>query len=211
MEKKKEVANITIECSKEELSSALNFLKDMIASVMKCKEKDVPNEPEPKAFQPQKGDICTYLVEDNIDTIFRYNGKTGTDADGTAWLVGEFILTWSGDLFKPYAIIYEVCRRYPADDCRLATEEEIKLFNEKTEDAKKDEYTEQTPNKNEVFWTIKFAFDAGGIFEAIYMPASMWYSPVFADARKIGWMFHTREECQSFCDKLNEAIKDVKP
>ena len=26
-----------------------------------------------------------------------------------------------------------------------------------------------------------------------------------------GWCFKTKEECQSFCDKLNQAIKSVKP
>ena len=28
---------------------------------------------------------------------------------------------------------------------------------------------------------------------------------------KRGWIFSTEEECQALCDKLNEAIKNVKP
>lgn len=26
-----------------------------------------------------------------------------------------------------------------------------------------------------------------------------------------GWVFPTKEECQSFCDKLNQAINQIKP
>lgn len=92
------------------------------------------DEKESEVFQPQKGDICTCVIEGKIDAIFRYDGKTTTDDDGDVWLDGDLSLTWSGNLFKPYMIIHGEDAGYIRDCCRPATEEEIALFRGKVKE-----------------------------------------------------------------------------
>ena len=53
--------------------------------------------------------------------------------------------------------------------------------------------------------------------KTLFSPASFKYDPaVYTDIKKWdeykrGWIFKTKEECQSLCDKLNAAIVTVTP
>lgn len=137
MKENNKTIEITVTCNdKESLKEFLKTVTDAIGEKLSIL-KDDPDEPEPKAFQPKEGDICTCIYEDNIDAIFRYSGKTHIDEDGDAWLDGNPGLTCSGDLLKPYMIVYGEGAEHLRDNCRLATEEEIKLFNEKVKECEK--------------------------------------------------------------------------
>lgn len=198
---------MTITCnSKEELKAIAEAVKGAILKGAQHVEKDESDKPEPEAFQPKEGDICTCVVYDNIDAIFRYDGKTRTDGDGCVWLDGNPGLTCSEDLLKPYLVIYGEGAEYLRDDCRLATEEEIKLFNEKVKDATKEE-EEWVLRKGDSYWTPSFEH-GDGIFESV--KAGWDGTSMEVCTKRRGWVFRTEEECQQLCDKLNEAIRNVK-
>ena len=108
--------------------------KEQAEALMNLYKEQFENEKKPEVFNPQKGDICTCILEDNVDAIFRYSGKTRTDEDGTVWLDGDLSLTWSGDLFNPYLIIHGEGAECLLDKCRPATEEEIALFRGKVKE-----------------------------------------------------------------------------
>lgn len=208
MKEKKNGIEITITCdNKEQLNNVAEFIRNAIIKG-ELMTKDDSDEPEPKAFQPKEGDFCTCVVGDNIDAIFRYDGKTHTDEDGNVWLDGNLGLTWSGDLFKPYMVIYGEDAEYERDSCRLASEEEIKFFNAKVKEF--EEYKRDAAwvaRKGDTYFTPSFDYE-DGIFEPV---KTTWEGKSMeVHTKQRGWTFRTEEECQPLCNKLNEAIKNVK-
>lgn len=168
------------------------------------------NEKKPEVFQPQKGDICTCEIEGNIDTIFRYDGNTTTDDDGVVWLDGDLSLTWSGDLFKPYMIIHGEDSGYDRDCCRPATEEEIALFRDKVKEF--DTANEKEGKKWNVGDLVYVVGSETGCSEVFYTALLTYEDSKFMENRvRRGWVFDKKSDCQAVCDKLNEAIKNVKP
>ena len=170
-------------------------------------KEELDNEPE--VFQPQKGDICTCVIEGNVDAIFRYDGKTRTDEDGTVWLDGDLGLTWSGDLFHPYMVIHGEDAEYHRDCCRLATEEELSLFRGKLND------DERAKAKEEKKWKVGdwvFVISSESGCPKVFFPVPVTYADtkIMGNLVRRGWVFDKEEDCEAFCDKLNEAIKNVK-
>lgn len=176
----------------------------------KVKGFDVKSgDKKPEVFNPQKGDICTCVIEGNVDAIFRYDGKTRTDEDGMVWLDGDLGLTWSGDLFHPYMVIHGEDAEYHRDCCRLATEEEIALFRGKLKD------DERAKAKGEKKWEVgDWVFIVGSdtgfckFFFPVY--ASYAETQIMENLVRREWVFDKKEDCEALCDKLNEAIKNVK-
>lgn len=167
------------------------------------------NEKKPEVFQPQKGDICTCIVENNVDAIFRYGGQTRTDEDGFVWLDGDLGVTWSGDLFKPYMVIYGEDAEYHRDCCRPATEGEIALFRNKVK-----EY-ESAKEKEGKKWNVgDWVYVVGsetGCSKVFYtVPVTYADTKMMENLVRRGWVFDKESDCQAVCDKLNEAIKNVK-
>ena len=177
----------------------------------KVKGFDVKSgDKKPEVFNPQNGDICTCIIEDNVDAIFRYSGKTRTDEDGTVWLDGDLSLTWSGDLFNPYLIIHGEGAECLLDKCRPATEEEIALFRGKV-----NEY-ESAKNKEEKKWNAgDWVYVVGsetGCSKVFYpVPVTYACTRSMENLELRGWVFDKNSDCQAVCDKLNEAIKNLKP
>ena len=170
-------------------------------------KEELDNEPE--VFQPQKGDICTCVIEGNVDAIFRYDGKTRTDEDGTVWLDGDLGLTWSGDLFHPYMVIHGEDAEYHRDCCRLATEEELSLFRGKLND------DERAKAKEEKKWKVGdwvFVISSESGCPKVFFPVPVTYADtkIMGNLVRRGWVFDKESDCEAFCDKLNEAIKNVK-
>lgn len=95
---------------------------------------------------------------------------------------------------------------------RLATEEEKKkLF-----DALEKEGLTWDAEKKEL---VKLKWEPR-IGEKYYYPYSDWNCDVFKvrcrfnlnyEDVKAGWCFKTEEECQDFCNRLNQAINNIKP
>lgn len=97
---------------------------------------------------------------------------------------------------------------------RYATEEEKKkLFDKLAEegyewDAEKKEIVKLkwTPKYNDTYWSLI-------LHEAEFKPWNYTWQNSVIGRRRLGkgWVFRTKEECQAFCDKLNETINSVKP
>ena len=175
----------------------------------KVKGLHIESEKEPEFFQPQKGDICTCVIGGNVDAIFRYDGKTSTGEDGTVWLDGDLGLTWSGDLFHPYMVVHGEDAEYHRDCCRLATEEEIALFRDKVkefETAKEKE--EKKWNVGDMVYVVGSETGCSEVFYTLHLTYSG--SKMMENRVRHGWVFDKEADCQAVCDKLNEAIKNVK-
>lgn len=210
MRKKENEIEVTITCNNEEQMKAIaEAVRDIIIKKPQDIEKDDSDEPEPKAFQPKEGDICTRVNGDSIEAIFRYSGKTRTDEDGDVWIDGNPGLTYSEDLLKPYLVIYGEGAEFFRDDCRPATEEEIKLFNAKVKEYENHKDTAWQPEKDEEYWSPAREH----FIDCVFTPGKVEWIGDDVDCQllKKGWVFRTKEECQPLCDKLNEAIKNVKP
>lgn len=183
--------------------------KEQAEVLMNLYKGQFENEKKPEVFNPQKGDICTCILEDNVDAIFRYSGKARTDEDGTVWLDGDLSLTWSGDLFNPYMIIHGEGAEQVRDCCRLATEEEIALFRGKLK-----EY-ESAKEKEGKKWNVgDWVYMVGsntGCCQVFYtVPVTYADTKTMENLVRRGWVFDKELDCQAVCDKLNEAIKNVK-
>lgn len=183
--------------------------KEQAEALMNLYRGQFENEKKPEVFNPQKGDICTCILEDNVDAIFRYSGKTRTDEDGTVWLDGDLSLTWSGDLFNPYLIIHGEGAECLLDKCRPATEEEIALFRGKV-----NEY-ESAKNKEEKKWDVGgWVYVVGsetGCSKVFYpVPVTYACTRSMENLELRGWVFDKESDCQAVCDKLNESIKNIK-
>lgn len=183
--------------------------KEQAEALMNLYKGQFENEKKPEVFQPQKGDICTCVIEGNVDAIFRYDGKTRTDENETVWLDGDLGLTWSGDLFHPYMVIHGEDAEYHRDCCRLATEEEIALFRGKLKD------DERAKAKEEKKWEVGdwvFAISSESGCPKVFFPVPVTYADteIMGNLVRRGWVFDKKEDCEAVCDKLNEAIKNVK-
>lgn len=175
----------------------------------KVKGLHIEDKKEPEVHQPKVGDIYTCVVDGNVDAIFFYDGRTRTDEYGTVWLHGNPSLTWSGDLFKPYMIIHGDGVEFLQDNCRPATEEEIALFRGKLKDDERAKAKEE--KKWEVGdWVFIVGSDSGGCKTFFPVYATYAETKVMENLVRRGWVFDKKEECEAFCDKLNEAIKNIK-
>lgn len=206
MKETKPAMVIAIKCeNKDEVKKVLNLFKDVIAASLPGLTEDDSDEPEPEAFQPKEGDICTYIDCDEPAAIFLFNGKEHVNEDGIRMLESELSMEYSGNLLQPYIVIRGEGQEVPADDCRLATEHEIKLFQEKVKNtAKKEE--DWVPRKGDAYWAPSFDYDYGEFkpVETSWEGKSM---EVYTHRR--GWSFRSEGECRNLCDKLNKAIKNV--
>lgn len=208
MKEKKPTMVITIECeNKDEVKKVLNLLKDAISASLAGLTEDDTDEPEPEAFCPKEGDICTYLEYDEPSAIFLFNGKEHVNEDGIRILESELSVEYSGNLLQPYIVIRGEGQEVPADDCRLATEQETALFHEKVKNTET-EKEDWVPRKGDAYWAPSFDYDCGE-FEPVKISWEGKSMEVYTHRR--GWSFRSEEKCRNLCDKLNEAIKNVKP
>lgn len=174
----------------------------------KVKGLHIEDKKEPEVFQPKAGDICTCVIEGNVDAIFRNYGTARIDENGEAWLNGVVSLTWSGDLFKPYLIVHGEEATYHRDCCRPATDEEKELFYEKTKKLRAEEKEEKKWEVGD--WVFIVGSDSGGRKAFFPVYATYAETKVMENLARRGWVFDKKEDCEAFCDKLNEAIKNIK-
>lgn len=185
------------------------FGKKQAEALKALAEGKFEEDKDSEVFQPQKGDICTCIIDDNVDAIFRYDGKTRTDENGVVWLDGDLDLTWSGDLFKPYMITRGEDTEYNRDCCRAATEEEINLFSSKIKEFAA-EQGKEGKKWNIGDWVYVVGSDGGccNVFYAV--PVTYADTKTMENLVRRGWVFDNESDCEALCDKLNEAIKNVK-
>jgi len=197
---------MTITCnSKEELKAIAEAVKGAILNGVQHVEKDESEEPESEVFQPNAGDICTYLECDEPAAIFLFNGKEHVNEDCIRMLESELSMEYSGNLLQPYIVIRGEGQEVPADDCRLATEQETTLFHESTKVSK-----DKQSKWNVGDWLYVVGCNAG--CSKVFYPVPVTYAntKTMEHLVKRGWVFGKESDCDALCDKLNEAIKNVK-
>ena len=161
-----------------------------------------------EAFNPKEGDILVIPGENEelVNTIFRYVGTSHTDEYGDLWLHADISICHSDDLMKPYMIIRGEDQDFLEEICRHATEEERKFFFRKTGEQPKEE--QAAPKVPKLVHVV--GSDSGCTNVFFPVPTIFTESKMMENKVKRGWVFQTEEECQAVCDKLNEAIKNVK-
>lgn len=160
--------------------------------------------PKEVKFEPKDGDIVTYMNGDKA-TIYVFAGGYKYNT--------SFYVAYSGlrnEVFKTSKGHLDMNR----DDIRPATEEEKKkLFDKLAE--KGYEWKPDTKELVELKWKPKYCevYWTPYINNSVFVPIDCTWTKSDAgnDRYKKGWCFKTKEECQEFCNRLNNAINSVKP
>ena len=170
---------------------------EMVDGVMVVSPKEVK-------FEPKDGDVVAYF-NDGKPTIYIYK-------DGHKY--NTFFYVAYSSIRKQCFFCTGGHLYMDRSDIRPATEEEKqKLF-----DKLKEEGYEWKPDTKELI-KLKWKPMAG---QRYYIPAicNAQFNAVIEDwsddAMDVlyfdkGWVFRTKEECQEFCNRLNDAINPVKP
>ena len=200
--------------TKEEFERFVKTFGDMISREQKedldiLIKEQLGEEPE-ELFCPKAGDILALTMGDDDcpNAIFQYNGTSHEDEDLDTFLHADISISFSGDIMKPYMVLRGEGQDFLFDSCRYATEEECKLFYSKTGENQEEE--KKSP------WEageLVFSVYAEAGCPKVFYPFQVSYADtkMMENREKRGWIFSTEEECQALCDKLNEAIKNVKP
>lgn len=160
--------------------------------------------PKVEKFEPKDGDIVTYMNGDKA-TIYVFAGGYKYNT--------SFYVAYSGLHNKVYKTLNGHLDRN-RDDIRPATEEEKKeLFSKLAEEGWEFDFEEKKlvklkwkPKGNELYFTPDFFYSWFTHGEC------RWDNDRADNARyNNGWVFRTKEECQEFCNRLNDAINSVKP
>lgn len=157
-------------------------------------------------FFPKDGDVLSSVFEGKYQGTFVFE-----EASECGAAIFYFALGADGRLFKG-----DGCNYFGyVDDARPATEEEKKKLFDKL----KEEGFEWDAEKKELI-KLKWRPKEGGSF---WMPYHYAISVEFRPCNSLfnkgrdevllnkGWCFKTDAECQAFCDRLNNAINQVKP
>lgn len=165
------------------------------------------DDKEPEACHPQKGEIWAYLNEDGEpEALFRSSGKNFTDEKGNVMYDADKSVGLSGNVMKPFMIVTGEEQIFPSEDCRKATEKEVACFSTLIQKAQKEE-----GGKWETGDIVYVVGSSTGCCKVFYpFPSTYANTKTMENLANRGWLFKSEEECQALCDKLNEAIKNVK-
>jgi hypothetical protein len=166
--------------------------------------------PKVEMFEPKDGDVfCVDSLHPCVGIVKEEYSYGKPDKDRLYFSVGYWIQ--SGNMqFGTFC----ACNRNTEPSYRPATEEEKqKLFDKLKEEGLT--WDADTKELVKLKWNPK----SGDIF---YRPSSTYgrfdcyktscnHSGIDKTYISKGWCFRTKEECESFCKKLNEAIEGVKP
>lgn len=183
-----------------------------ISSIGNGKVKGLHIEDDKKeTIRPQKGEIWTYLNEDgDPEALFRSNGKCSTDENGDLIFDADKSIEMSDNIMKPFLIITGEDQQFPGETCRKATKQEVKCFYTLVINA------EEKEAKKEKKWSVgDWVYTVGsetGCCRVFYpVPVTYAETKTMENLFRRGWVFDKEEECEAICNKLNDAIKDVKP
>lgn len=167
-------------------------------------------------------DVTIKIIDDSIAALpknVKFEPKDGdvvsVDSGSQIFICKDYI----GDrsLYAYIGLDFEYNRFFKEGEWfadRFATEEEKKLFFDKLSEAgyewkadtKELVKLKWEPNSGEKYW---YPSANNAHFEPLYL---IWRKSVRDHNRlESGWCFKSEKECQAFCDRLNEAINQVKP
>ena len=163
----------------------------MIVSPMTCK------------FEPRDGDVCR---SPSCIYIFKKTNERNAAVYHCCLIVGPDILKIEESVGVGHIDYYH----------RYATEEEKKALFDKIDqegyewlaDKKKLVKKKWMPEYEEKYYYPYF-----DISENVFIKQYAAWTGIYSEKNglKKGWIFRTEEECQQFCDKLNQAINSIKP
>ena len=178
--------------------------EEMIDATIEMVDGVMVVSPKVEKYMYKEGDVI--IVRSLYNHIFIYKEFKNRRLYSFADLIDDLL-----DIDKT-----PVCLEDDIKEIRPATEEEKqKLFDKLKEegyewDAKKKEIikVKWKPKAGETYWVVQFQDEAVfkfDIFSGIYTP----FFNCGLDLDKIP-CFKTEEECQDFCNRLNDAINQVK-
>ena len=154
-------------------------------------------------FVPKDGDVICVRACYNHITIFK------DVANGCIISYADYNISLNCLTNKTFV----VCSTKDILSVRLATEEEKKLLFDKigkegfTWDAEKKELVKKKwmPKQNEWYWSpIVYTTS----FKPYYAPCKE--TEMCMEFYDKGWVFRIEEDCQQFCDRLNQVISNIK-
>lgn len=170
---------------------------EMVDGIMVVSPKEVK-------FEPKDGDVCK-----SINCIYIFKRVKPSRCYNRSAIV--YYCCYNGDYLK---VQEDVGVGYIERQQRYATEEEKKmLFDKLAEeglewDAEKKQLVKLKwkPEYKEFYFRITFE-------HAVIIPHRTYWTDDICDKAyyQKGWCFKTKEECQAFCDRLNESISSIKP
>lgn len=176
--------------------------KEMLDATIEMVEGVMVVSPKEAKFEPQDGDVV--YSGGFYDFVFIYRENLTAEA---YYYVSLFLKNNKIELPDGGHIGY-------VSQLRPATEEEKKkLFDKIAEEGY--EWKADTKELVKLKWKPKEdekyfmpAFDSSGF----HIRPFFWIdSRVECKYYDMGWVFRTKEECQEFCNRLNDAINSVKP
>jgi hypothetical protein len=175
---------------------------EMLDATIEMVEGVMVVSPKEMKFEPKDGDIV--YVKASCDNIIIY--KENVSDIGRYVNLSDYIYLYTGD--------NTVCSKDSVKEIRYATEEEKKLLFDKLKeegyefDFEKKELVKLKwkPKEGEDFW-----FPLYYTFPSEFKPiTSLLNAGRDKEILDKGWCFNTKEECQEFCNRLNDAINSVK-
>lgn len=180
--------------------------EEMIDATIEMVDGVMVVSPKVEKFEPKDGDVVTYFNDDK-PTVYIY--KSGHK--------------YNTFFYAAYSSSLESCiigkgehLSMNRSDIRPATEEEKKFLFDKLKevgfewDAEKKEVVKikWSPKVGDTYFRPEFNRCRFMCYEWECRYDTMRYIKDYVEK---GWCFKTKEECQDFCDKLNQAINQVKP
>lgn len=168
--------------------------------------------PKEVKFEPKDGDVfCVGSLHPCVGIVKEVYSYGEPDKDRLHFSVGYWKQSGNMQLGT-----FCACNRNTEPNYRPATEEEKKkLFDKLKEegyewDAEKKELVKLkwSPKIGDIYFRPNFYRCMFMCYEGKCRYDTMRY---IKDCVEKGWCFKTKEECQEFCDKLNQAIKGIKP
>ena len=170
---------------------------EMIDGVMVVSPKEVK-------FEPKDGDVV--YVKANNEHILIYKEQPNKVGRYVNYTDEKNLHICMADFCSFYSDIIEI---------RPATEEEKKkLFDRLAEEGYEFDFEKKElvklkwkPKEGEEFW-LPLYYASPSEFKPITSLLNKGRDKAILDK---GWCFKTKEECQEFCNRLNDAINPVKP
>lgn len=180
-------------------SEMLDAIIEMVDGVMVVSPKVVK-------FEPKDGDVVTVTTNTGGNYTCFFKGCVNGDVYSYGGL---------NNLYNMLFGIGLVCCNKRLKTIYPATEEEKKkLFDKQAEEGYEFDFEKKElvklkwkPKEGEEFW-LPLYYTAPVEFKPITSLLNKGRDKVILDK---GWVFKTKEECQEFCYRLNQAIEGIKP
>ena len=162
--------------------------------------------PKVEKFEPKDGDVVTVTTETGGNYTCFFKGCVNGD-----------IYSYGGlnNLYNMLEIGLVCCSKRKATRYPATEEEKQKLFDKLKEEGYEFDFEKKElvklkwkPKIGEIYYRPDFQHCEFICYSGITDYNKIIY---IKDHINKGWVFRTKEECQEFCNRLNDAINSIKP